>query len=375
MTQLAAVILAAGLSSRMGAFKPLLPLGAGTVLSRCIELFRQNGIGRIVVVTGKRSEEVASAARRAGAIPVHNSCFEQGMFSSVLTGVGSLGAGFSGFFMLPVDIPLVRPQTVTRLVHAFEENRATIIYPRFQGKRGHPPIISRELVPDILAHDGQGGLRALLDTHESVAWDLDVADAGVLKDLDHPMDYDFAKLRVGTDYPFPEEWEQLWDIYSLSREIREHCRAVASVGAAICDRLNAVRPYEKRLNPALVIGAAMVHDIAKGRKQHDAVGDLWLKEHGFRAAARIVREHSDLLLEAQDPVTEKEIVFLADKLVQGTSFVPLNTRYEVKLARFGETDVVRRAIRARQERANEVLRRIESESGVGLEQLAGELFG
>ncbi|CCH49106.1 DVU_1551 family NTP transferase [Pseudodesulfovibrio piezophilus] len=372
MTRLAAVIPSAGLSSRMGSFKPLLPLGSGTVLSRCIEVFRQNGVARIIVVTGKRAEEVASAARRAGAVAVHNADYEQGMFSSVLTGIRALDPTISGFFLLPVDIPLVRVETVTRLIQAFSESDASVFYPRFQGQRGHPPLISSSLIPHILTHDGQGGLRALLDTFESGAHDLVVTDAGSLRDLDHPADYEFAMKRVGQEYPFAEEWEQLWDVYGVSQDIREHCAAVARVAKILCLRFNETCTPHALLNPALATGAAMVHDIGKGRKHHDAVGAWRLLEHGFTDAAQIVREHSDLSLGERDNMTEKEIVFLADKLVQGSSPVRLNARYEAKLMLFGDRPEARKAIRARQERANAVRARLERVIGVDVETLAFE---
>ena len=229
MNSLTAIILAAGLSSRMGEFKPLLSLGRGTVLSECIDLFHANGIEQIVVVTGNRKNEVSAAARQAGAIPVYNENFVEGMFSSVLTGIEILGSDTAGFFMLPVDIPLVRRETVGRLIDEFERTDPLVLYPRFNGERGHPPIISQRVLPQIKAHDGAGGLRAVLDACEFGAHDLDVADFGTMHDLDHPSDYELAQSLVGNEYPTEEECRQLWRIYDVPLNVVGHCRAVSRV--------------------------------------------------------------------------------------------------------------------------------------------------
>lgn len=371
MSALAAIILAAGHSSRMGAFKPLLPLGDGTVLSQCVNTFRASGVEHVYVVTGKRADEVAAHATRAGATPVHNTEFEQGMYSSVLTGIRALEEGVTAFFMLPVDTPLVRPQTVGRLVDAFQKTCPAVLYPRFLGERGHPPLINSELIPDILSHDGHGGLRTVLDQHESGADELDVADFGTVHDLDFPADYELAQPLAGTDYPGENECRQLWDMYSVVPHIIGHCRAVARVAVALCERLNARNP-QRPLDPALVLGAALTHDIGKGTKRHEAVGAQILQTHGFDRAAEIVRDHFDLALEAHQPITEKEIVFIADKLVRCHGPVPLEGRYMEKVAMYRHEPGAEQDILARLERARGVLARIDHELGASAEALARE---
>ncbi|WP_285906891.1 nucleotidyltransferase family protein [Pseudodesulfovibrio pelocollis] len=194
MTMLAAIIPAAGHSSRMGRCKPLLPFGPGTLLSHCVGLFRANGLDRIIVVTGNDRDAVAAEAARAGATPVHNAHFGQGMFSSVLTGLRALDPETAAFFLLPVDMPLVRPDTIARLADEYRRTKFAVLCPRFRGQRGHPPLISRSLLPEILAHDGTGGLRAVLLRHEATSLDLD--DPGTVLDLNHPGDYQDALARL-----------------------------------------------------------------------------------------------------------------------------------------------------------------------------------
>ena len=137
--KISALILSAGYSSRMGKFKPLLPFGKTTVLHRVIGMFQKSGIRDIKVVTGYRGEETAREAERMNAQPLFNSLYDQGMFSSVQAGVQSLDSGTCAFFVLPVDIPLVQPETIVLLADSWQKTKPGVVYPVFKGKRGHPP--------------------------------------------------------------------------------------------------------------------------------------------------------------------------------------------------------------------------------------------
>ena len=355
----------------MGEYKPLLSLGGGTVVSASIDLFRAQGVERVFVVARKQTGELAQAVRAAGAEPVQNPNFEQGMYSSVLAGVRALPDDVDAFFMLPVDIPLVLPRTVVRLMKTFEETRPTILYPRFLGKRGHPPLIGREVIPAILAHDGRGGLRTVLNQFEDRAADLDVADFGVGFDLDHPADYERAKPVYGRQFPLPMECEQLWAMHGVHEHIVAHCRAVAHVAVALAQALNATHPAYS-LHVGLVLGAALTHDIGKGTKRHEAVGGEILDGHGFPAAAEIVRAHFDTALPPDEPITEREIVFLADKLVRCSSPVPLRDRYLEKVEMYANEPGAKEAILGRMNRADGLRARFDREAGVAAEQLAVE---
>ncbi|MEF2230096.1 MAG: NTP transferase domain-containing protein [Pseudodesulfovibrio sp.] len=371
MTRLAAIIPAAGLSTRMQRFKPLLPLGRGTVLSRCICAFTANHVAPVLVVTGRRGEEVAEAARRAGAEPVPNPNYEQGMFSSVRAGVAALPGDADAFFLLPGDIPLVRPETVDRLADAWERTRPAVLYPRFRGERGHPPLISRALVPDILAYDGAGGLRRVLERFETDAQDLDVADFGTVHNLDVPADYALALTLVGAGYPCEAECRQLFEMYGVPREVAAHCQAVARVAETLAERLNR-RPGARPLDLAMIRGAALTHDIGKGGRRHEIVGAQRLEAHGFPFAAEVALDHFDMALAPGEPINEKAVVFLADKLVKGETFVPLEDRYMEKLALFGHSPDARRAIEGRLGRAQAMISRFDRELGVFAEDVARE---
>jgi len=369
---LAAIILSAGLSSRMRDCKPLLPLGDGTLLSCCIELFQANGIEQVTVVTGNRNTEVTKAVIRAGGSPVFNADFKSGMYSSVLAGVESLNDTVDAFFILPVDIPLVRRETVASMIADYERSQPLVLYPRFNGERGHPPLIDVSLLDDIQNHDGSGGLRAVLEANESEACDRDVADFGTVHDLDYPSDYELALSRFDAGVPDDVECRQLWVIYDTPPNNIAHCKAVAAVAEALCQRLN--DRASVKLNLPVVRSAALTHDIGKGEGQHEVVGEQRLREHGFPVAATIARDHFDLTLPPSEPISEREIVFLADKLVRGTTPVPLKQRFLEKIELFGHEPGARDAILGRLERANNLLVRFDRELGISCEQLARDVL-
>ena len=374
MTGLAAVLPAGGKSRRMGRFKPLLPLGDGCVLERAVRTFRDAGLARIVVVTGNRAEEVAAKAREAGAEVAHNPDHELGMFTSIQAGVRRLGEDNADhFFILPADTPLVRPETVRLLAETQQEGDFLLTCPTFLGQRGHPPLLHRDLRRAILEHDGTDGLRGVLDTLEAGQPDrvreLAVADSGILLDLDRPADYAAALDSADHGYPSAEECQALWEMYETPEPVRGHCRAVAEAARRMVLAMNQNLPEDGRLNLDLAVSAALAHDLCKGRPRHAKAGAEALQRHGFPAAADIVAVHPDLEMAPGADLTEREIVFLADKYVQGQGLVPLEARYQAKLDKYGADPEARLAIQGRLTRAQIVRDRMEQRIGTPLEDL------
>jgi CTP:molybdopterin cytidylyltransferase MocA len=186
---LAAVVLAAGYSRRMGAFKPLLPFGSTTVIERVIATIREAGVETIRVVVGWQADRLIPVLERSRVRWVMNERCAEGMYSSVQAGVQSLPTGVSAFFLLPGDMPLVQGATLIRLIAAWDARPGGIRYPCHEGKRGHPPLIAGAYIPEILRETPSSGLRELLARHAEDARDIEVADPGILVDLDTPDDY------------------------------------------------------------------------------------------------------------------------------------------------------------------------------------------
>jgi CTP:molybdopterin cytidylyltransferase MocA len=184
----AAIVLAGGLSTRMKQFKPLLTLGEGTVTDHVIDLFLHEGVD-VFLVAGYRHGDIVAGTKKRDIAIVFNPDYEQGMFSSIQAGVRRVPPGYQAFFILPVDIPLVRVDTIRRLIQAAEKNPGSIIYPVYQRKRGHPPLIPSTLAGDILGWGKGGGLRAVLKSKEKLAREVPVRDSFILFDIDTPEDY------------------------------------------------------------------------------------------------------------------------------------------------------------------------------------------
>jgi CTP:molybdopterin cytidylyltransferase MocA len=184
-----AVILAAGFSSRMQQFKPLLKLGDETVAGRVISLFRQNGVD-VRLVTGWQRDKLLAGINTRDISIIDNPDYRQGMFSSVQAGLQSGGSGYDAFFIMPVDIPLVKPSTVKLLMDEYSRNPGKIIYPLFRKERGHPTLIPAGLVPVILAWKKEGNLKEILDSYPDLSLEVEVADINILCDIDTPEDYE-----------------------------------------------------------------------------------------------------------------------------------------------------------------------------------------
>ena len=371
--RVAALVLAAGLSSRMDGFKPLLPLMQSTVLGHGIRTLREAGIDDILVVAGHNAREVLAESARLRVECVVNRDYAQGMFSSVLAGLAVLGRRCGALLVMPVDIPLVLPQTIKTLLGCV--GQAQILYPTFSGERGHPPVIASGCVPFIESWQGQGGLRAALEGLEHLVdvQEIPVADSNIVFDLDTPEDYRQALRRVRRKgHPSVEEAYALLALHGVSGRGLAHGRAVVRIALAIADALGEKRgwPFDREL----VHSAALMHDIAKGQRDHEARGGHILDMAGFPYAARIVEAHRDICLPDNAPITEREVVYLADKLVSCDRPVSVRRRFQEKLDRFGKNPEAYEAISGRRDRALAMLARVERESGMDIKSIL-ELAG
>jgi molybdenum cofactor cytidylyltransferase len=183
------LVLAAGYSSRMVDFKPLLPLGESTVIETAVGSLLAAGIADVRVVVGWRANDLLPTLGRLDVTPVYNPDYATGMYSSVMAGVRTMGPEVRSFLLLPADNPLVKPHTVRELVRHYLESEAAVVYPCFRHRRGHPPIVSTSCLSDAPESDPPGGLRAVLSRYEESALNVEVADQGIVMDMDIPADY------------------------------------------------------------------------------------------------------------------------------------------------------------------------------------------
>jgi putative nucleotidyltransferase with HDIG domain len=331
---ISAIIPVAGLSSRMKAFKPLLPLGNRSILETTIHLFKQNGIADIIVVTGHRSAELENRITAMNATWIYNPDFHQGMFSSILTGVRHLSNDCDAFFLLPADIPAIRAHTIQEMLRAYRTGKEGIIYPVFDGLRGHPPLISTEFKEKIESFSQGGGLRACLADFNNQAMDLKVCDRGIHMDADTREDYEAVlKKSEGSNIPEPCECICLLENSPMADEgVMNHCKKVAETAVKICTHLDHNPPL---LDIHLIEAAALLHDIARKEPKHAVKGADILRNMGFLNVADIVLEHMDLKTTLDTPLNEKEIVYFADKLIVKDQLVPdFEKRFKEKQQRY-----------------------------------------
>jgi CTP:molybdopterin cytidylyltransferase MocA len=173
----------------MGRFKPLLPLGDETVIERVIGVFRKAGIDDVRVVVGHRKEELIPMIERTNANVVINPNFSMGMFSSVQAGVNSVYRDSEAFFIHPVDIPMVYPSTITKIIDDHAAHEGMIIYPCHNGIRGHPPLVPDKFSKAIISANTSVRLDDVLASFKKDSMDLEVEDPNILFGMNHPKDY------------------------------------------------------------------------------------------------------------------------------------------------------------------------------------------
>lgn len=368
---IAALVLAAGLSSRMGAFKPLLSLDGIPVLEQVVLRFRDAGINKITVVVGHRSEEVTPLLGRLGVDWVRNPDPAGAMFGSVLLGVEALDPEVTAFFLLPVDIPLVKPRTITALLRAYREKPAPVIYPVFRELRGHPPLIERATLAGCDANH-PGGLRDYLERYDDRAVEVPVVDEGTLIDCDTPADFrGLLCYKEREDIPTRDECLAIWARQGVSDEVRGHSQMVAEVARILALRLNGAGCA---LDLALLLAGGMLHDMAKGKPDHAGAAAAILDEMGYPRVARVVGAHKDIVLD-REKLDEAQLIYLADKLVDGRCVVTVEDRFQESLERFECNPKVLRFVKERLENARILKKRVEAIMGVPIAEILDQHAG
>ena len=176
------VILAAGLSSRMGENKMLLPFHGSTILEQCIKSFYKT-CSRIIIVVGKYHEDIQKRITSYNKVQlVYNKNYNGGMFESVKVGVNEIAA--DRFFITPGDYPLIQIKTIEFM----SQINAPFVSPGYQGKYGHPILLNVAFKPIIIQSDAKS-LRDCLGPFEKQRYRLITDDQGILIDVDTKESY------------------------------------------------------------------------------------------------------------------------------------------------------------------------------------------
>ncbi len=357
--KIAAIILSAGYSSRMHSFKPLLKFGECTAIEILVDTFKSSGIEEIVVVSGHRASEVSDRLKHSGILTVINEDYAKGMYTSVVKGVENLSDRVKAFFLIPVDIPLVKKYTLFLMESKYKESNKGIIYPVYKGKRGHPPLIDIKYKQDILKDTGEGGLRKVLSRFHEDSEEISLFDSMIIADMDKKEDYELLLDYYKSGTLSPDEAYAILEYYNISRRIIEHSDTVRKVSLDILAKL---MPHIK-LNKATLEAAALLHDIAKGEKNHAKKGELLLKEIGYEDIGRIISTHTDIDVNIDSPITEEEVLYLADKLVKEDKIITLKERKEISLKSYEKKHEILININKRFDDAIKIIKKIEMVTG------------
>jgi molybdenum cofactor cytidylyltransferase len=189
-----AVVLAAGLSSRMGSPKMLLKWGDSTVIEQVVDSLNQAGVDEVVVVAGALFEEMSTLLDSKDVLVVVNPNYKNGeMTDSLQVGLSGLSTSTTAAMIVLGDQPFVNPATIRMLIQAFEKTSHNIVMPSMKNRRGHPWIIRRLLWKEIMALQAPKTMRDFMRKNQEDIHYVLVDDENIIKDMDTPEDYQRLK--------------------------------------------------------------------------------------------------------------------------------------------------------------------------------------
>ena len=297
----AALIVAAGMSSRMGDFKPMLNIGSISIAQRVVATFQQAGVDKIVMVTGFNAVTLERHLAGNGLVFLRNEQYETTqMFDSARIGLDYLRDKCDRVLFTPVDIPLFTAATVRALL----ASGAPLASPVCGGVQGHPTLIASSLIDALLADSGADGLRGALDRCGAEMTLVPVEDRGVLHDADTPEDYrallkyhneQLYRPVIGVALArekvfFDERTAMLLRLVDETKSVRAACQRMQ---LSYSSGWNSIRALESQLNHALV--QRNQGGSGGGKSALTEAGRALLESYGAYAAA--LRERAEELFD------------------------------------------------------------------------------
>ncbi|HLA42179.1 MAG TPA: nucleotidyltransferase family protein, partial [Aggregatilineales bacterium] len=193
-----AIVLAGGLSSRMGQSKPLLQWGKQTVIEAIAQRLLPLRLADTVIVLGYRAGDVQRVLRNSGVRTVYNPAFASGeMLSSLKAGINALDNSISACLVFLGDQPQINARIVHDVLLAYAEGKGTIVAPSFNMRRGHPILIDRRYWREILDLPDGGAPRDVINAYSDQTAYVTTKDDSILRDMDTPEEYQQALKRAG----------------------------------------------------------------------------------------------------------------------------------------------------------------------------------
>jgi molybdenum cofactor cytidylyltransferase len=187
---LAAAILSAGESRRMGTPKALLPYRGETFVEHLISAARHPRVGIVRVVLGAGADNISAHLHLEADTVILNPNWPQGQLSSIQAAVRGLASyATEGLLLCPVDHPLISATVVSQLIDAFDGSdaaKSAIVVPTFHGRRGHPVIFRSSVYDEILAASPEVGARQVVWAHKEDTLEVPTDEEGVVLNLNDP---------------------------------------------------------------------------------------------------------------------------------------------------------------------------------------------
>jgi molybdenum cofactor cytidylyltransferase len=188
--RIAALVLAAGRSSRMGSTNKLTAeIDGQPMIARTVDAALASGASPVIVVTGHEHNAVLATLSNRPVEIIHNADYAEGLSTSLRTGLDALPTDTDAMFICLGDMPDVTPAHLGRLAAAFDpEEGRTVCVPTFFGKRGNPVLWSKQYISEMRELRGDVGAKHLIGEHEDAVCEVPMPDEAVLKDIDTPDD-------------------------------------------------------------------------------------------------------------------------------------------------------------------------------------------
>ena len=192
------LVLAAGLSTRMGSPKQLLPFGNRTVLQTVVDTLLCSELDGVLVVLGHRVEDIRKSLQGRSVETCVNDKYEEGMFTSVLCGMEALEGRSEGVLIALGDQPQILESEVRRVVEAYRAGNRGIVIPTSKGKRRHPALIDiTRYLAEMRSLSGTEGLKPIMRGHPEDTLEVPIPQDRILRDMDTPEDYQSELDRLG----------------------------------------------------------------------------------------------------------------------------------------------------------------------------------
>jgi CTP:molybdopterin cytidylyltransferase MocA len=189
MNDVWAIVLAAGMSTRMGTQKLLLPFGGKTIVEKVVENILNSGISNVMVVLGANHAEIAEVVKSYPVGTVRNENFQEGMHSSVIAGVSALPEEAKAVLIFLGDQPFIPSVAIETVIEVWCDSGKSIVIPLYAGKRGHPPLYDLKLRKELQNLDSSVGLRSVALRFPDEIFEIETFCPEIVRDIDTKNDY------------------------------------------------------------------------------------------------------------------------------------------------------------------------------------------